>query len=174
MGGELIAEYSPTAPQSSPQKEYGYRGGQMLVIASAPASPQGGNTGFESPSAGPAGQWGSFVYGPSGGSWTFTGNAGVSANGSGFTSGNPNAPEGGQVAFVQTTGQVSQQFTNWQAGVTYAVSFAAAQRGNVASQQTFRVDLDGQTLGTFTPAGTNYHPFTTIAFKKMLFDKTVC
>lgn len=31
IGGELISEYIPTANQSSPSKEYGYRGGEILI-----------------------------------------------------------------------------------------------------------------------------------------------
>jgi RHS repeat-associated protein len=31
IGGELIAEYAQNAPYSSPQKEYGYRNGQLLI-----------------------------------------------------------------------------------------------------------------------------------------------
>jgi RHS repeat-associated protein len=33
IGGELLAEYAAGAAPSAPQKEYGYRGGQLLVIA---------------------------------------------------------------------------------------------------------------------------------------------
>jgi RHS repeat-associated protein len=33
IGGELLAEYAAGAAASAPQKEYGYRGGQLLVIA---------------------------------------------------------------------------------------------------------------------------------------------
>src|SRR5262245_2322532 len=33
IGGELLAEYAANASPSAPQKEYGYRGGQLLVIA---------------------------------------------------------------------------------------------------------------------------------------------
>jgi RHS repeat-associated protein len=33
MGGELIAEYGSNASSSSPQKEYGYRSGQLLIAA---------------------------------------------------------------------------------------------------------------------------------------------
>jgi RHS repeat-associated protein len=32
IGGELLAEYAATAAPSAPQKEYGYRGGQLLVV----------------------------------------------------------------------------------------------------------------------------------------------
>src|SRR5713226_5380999 len=37
LGGELIAEYAQNGPSSSPQKEYGYRNGQMLVTVTAGA-----------------------------------------------------------------------------------------------------------------------------------------
>jgi len=40
LGGELIAEYSANANASSPQKEYGYRNGQLLVTAEAPTAPR--------------------------------------------------------------------------------------------------------------------------------------
>lgn len=33
FGGELLAEYRASSPASSPQKEYGYRNGQLLVTA---------------------------------------------------------------------------------------------------------------------------------------------
>src|SRR5712692_7058828 len=36
LGGELIAEYAQNGSASSPQKEYGYRNGQLLVTADAP------------------------------------------------------------------------------------------------------------------------------------------
>jgi RHS repeat-associated protein len=37
MGGELVAEYAANAAPSSPQKEYGYRSGQLLVAAAGSA-----------------------------------------------------------------------------------------------------------------------------------------
>jgi hypothetical protein len=36
MGGELVAEYAPNSPATTPVKEYGYRNGQLLIIADAP------------------------------------------------------------------------------------------------------------------------------------------
>ena len=33
MDGELLAEYEATSPVASPQKEYGYRNGQLLITA---------------------------------------------------------------------------------------------------------------------------------------------
>jgi len=38
IGGELIAEYATNASPSSPQKEYGYRNGQLLVTAEPSAN----------------------------------------------------------------------------------------------------------------------------------------
>jgi hypothetical protein len=106
---------------------------------------------------------GAFAYDPAGSAWTFSGGAGVSGNGSGFTSGNPNAPEGSQVAFLQETGSFSQS-VNFNAG-TYDLTFSAAQRGNFGvSTQTFQVLIDGSAVGTFTPAGTAYSTFTTSNF----------
>jgi hypothetical protein len=118
--------------------------------------------GFESPAVG-TGTFGAFAYDPAGTAWAFSGSAGVAGNGSGFTAGNPNAPEGTQVAFLQGTGSFSQSVSL--AAGTDALTFAAAQRGNwQASSQTFRVLVDGSTVGTFTPAGTAYQTFTTAAF----------
>ena len=53
----------------------------------------------------------------------------MAANGSGFTSANPNAPEGTQVAFLQATGAISQSVAGLAAG-TYVLTFDVAQRGN--------------------------------------------
>jgi RHS repeat-associated protein len=39
MDGELLAEYAANAATTSPQKEYGYRNGQLLVTADCPAGP---------------------------------------------------------------------------------------------------------------------------------------
>ena len=85
----------------------------------------------------------SFQYRPTGSAWTFTGDAGISGNDSGFTAGNPPAPQGTQVAFLQETGSFSQTVAGWAAG-TYVLTFDAAQRGNYqASRQDFQVLVDG-------------------------------
>jgi len=80
--------------------------------------------GFETPVVGNA----AFHYNPAGSPWTFHGYAGLAGNGSAFTSSNPNAPQGSQVAFVQDGGSISQMVT-LPAG-TYDLGFSAAQRGN--------------------------------------------
>src|SRR5207253_239799 len=55
-----------------------------LTVTSNAAGP---NLGFETPVVGTAGQYGSFQYNPGGAGWTFSGQSGITANGSGFTSG---------------------------------------------------------------------------------------
>jgi hypothetical protein len=41
MDGELLAEYAPNGATTAPQKEYGYRNGQLLVTAGASPSQPG-------------------------------------------------------------------------------------------------------------------------------------
>src|SRR5262245_62671420 len=45
-GGELLAEYAAGAQPTAPLKEYGYRGGQLLIIAE---SGSGGGVSFVKP-----------------------------------------------------------------------------------------------------------------------------
>lgn len=100
-----------------------------------------------------------FAYNPSGSNWTFVGGAGYSRNNSGFTSANPNAPQGNQVLFLQGTGRVSQAL-DLVAGY-YTFNLKAAQRGNhQASSQTFELRVDGVTVLSISPANTLYQSFT--------------
>jgi GH25 family lysozyme M1 (1,4-beta-N-acetylmuramidase) len=120
------------------------------------------NPGFETPSvgSGPSG----YAYAPSGASWTFAGYSGISGNGSTFTAGNPNAPEGVQVAFLEYSNSSIAQTVSMSGG-NYQISFYAAQRQNVqASQQDFEVLVDGSVVGQFTPTSTNYAFYSTGPF----------
>src|SRR5204863_236940 len=87
-----------------------------------------GDPGFETPNVG-TGSWDAFQYDPSGSAWTFNSGSGVAGNGSGFTSGNPDAPDGSQVAFVQSSASSFSQSVTLGPG-TYSINFLAAQRGN--------------------------------------------
>jgi len=41
LDGELLAEYAAGASAASPQKEYGYRNGELLVTIDAPPTMNG-------------------------------------------------------------------------------------------------------------------------------------
>ncbi len=123
------------------------------ITANQPIDP-----GFESPAVGTS----AYAYDPSGSPWTFSGYAGVTGNGSAFTAGNPNAPQGSQAAFIQMTGSVSQSVAL--AAGTYSISLDAAQRAIGSSNQTIEVLIDNVPLGSFTPGSTNYALFTTTIF----------
>jgi hypothetical protein len=120
--------------------------------------------GFEQKSVGD----GQYLGDPTGSPWSFSGDAGISANNSDFTRGSPPAPEGTQVAFMQglngVNGSFSQSVSDWTAG-TYDLTFEAAQRANFGtSQQAFNVLVDGNVVGHFQPSGTSYQPYTTDPF----------
>ena len=100
---------------------------------------------------------------PSGPSWQFSGIAGVSANASAFTFGNPIAPDGDQVAFIKDTGSMSQSV--YLAAGVYNLSFMAAQRDQYQTQcQTIEILVDGAEVGWLScvlPAATLYAAGTT-------------
>ena len=104
-----------------------------------------------------------YQYAPNGSPWQFSTGAGVGANGSAFTAGNPSAPEGIQVAFLQGNGNMIQTI-DMNAGV-YSLSFEAAQRGaaNKYSQE-IQVLVDGSPVGTVTPVNTDYTSYRTSIF----------
>ena len=140
-------------------------GGESANSAEASATPASIlNFGFETPSLG------TYQYNPSGGSWTFTAQSGangsgISANGSAFTIGNPSAPQGFQVAFVQGTGSISQTLIGLIVGAIYQVTFAAAQRNNTygaQTGQTWQLKVDGTTIGTYAPpqSATSYTTYS--------------
>jgi hypothetical protein len=94
--------------------------------------------------------------------WLFTGTAGISSNGSGFTAGNPNAPDGNQVAFLQGASTMSQA-VSLNAG-TYNLSFLAAQRAGQSHYQEIEVLVDGTQIGTVIPNSTAYGLYETSSF----------
>jgi hypothetical protein len=135
-------------------------GSSPITPSLTPGSPTTIDAGFEAPVLG-TGNW---LYGVTGSPWSFSGTAGISANNSAFTSGNPLAPEGLQVALLQQNGSFSQSVYGWDAG-SYQLSFEAAQRANSgASNEDFQVLVDGAVVGKFTPSGSAYQNYTTAPF----------
>lgn len=156
--------YTPSSDYSGSDR-FTYRvsdGRLMSNIATARITVNGntlevGDSSFEAVALG----GGQFCYGPAGSAWTFAGNAGISGNGSAFTGGGPAAPDGGQVAVLQTTGSMTQALSFAQAG-SFVVSFLAAQRANQGtSAEDFQVLIDGTVVGTFRPSGTSYQAYAT-------------
>ncbi|MFM7928339.1 MAG: hypothetical protein ACKO9Q_11545, partial [Pirellula sp.] len=82
-------------------------------------------------------QWGtpSPPYNPAHLGWSFSSLSGITPNGSDFTSANPAAPIGSQVAFVQETWTISRVLSGLIPGSSYVLEFYAAQRANYPSQQ---------------------------------------
>jgi len=159
--GSTLVSTSFTLPAGLPQGTYSLSvitngiGSDPIIFSNEPIA----DPGFEQPYVG-VGTYYAFQYRPSGSPWTFAGAAGLAGNGSGFTSGNPAAPQGTQVAFLQTYGSVSQTISL--VSGSYTLSFLAAQRGNYqASYQTFQVLVDGGLVGTIKPAATNYASYST-------------
>ncbi len=120
-----------------------------------------GNSGFENPSFGSTSH--TFAYDPTVGSaqtWSFVASAGISSNGSAFTAGNSAAPEGTQVAFLQSRGSFSQTIT-LPATANYQLTFSAAQRGNSnQAAQTVLVYIGSMLVGSVTPSGSSYQTYT--------------
>jgi polygalacturonase len=119
------------------------------------------DAGFELPFVG-IGFPGAYEYDPSGSPWTFTDSAGVAGNWTDLTLGNPDAPQGTQVAFLENLGGVSQTLV-FPAGA-WTVSCLAGQWAGNSSSQSIQVLVDGVPVGTFTPADVNYAPFTSDSF----------
>lgn len=119
--------------------------------------------GFEKPITG------TYVYNPTDAEWTFSGasgnGSGVTTNASGFTAGNPIAPQGTQVAFLQREGTISRGLTGLVPGKTYQVSLMGAQRANKTGGQlgqTFDILVNDTVLRSFAPpqSSTSYQPYT--------------
>jgi hypothetical protein len=116
--------------------------------------------GFETPPLAS----GSYAYVPSGSPWIFLSGAGLTTNGNAFTGGNPPAPQGNQVAFLQGASGSISQVVSFAAG-TYTGTLSMSQRGNmVGNNQTIAFCIDGTPVNSFTPVGTDYKSYTTDPF----------
>jgi hypothetical protein len=121
------------------------------------------NFGFETPKVS------TYQYNPSGAAWTFTaqsGNngSGITANGTLFNSSNPNAPEGSQVAFLQSISTISQAISGFVPGAKYAVTFSAAQRAGQYENggQTWNLEVDNSVIASYSPpaSATSYADYS--------------
>lgn len=96
---------------------------------------------------------------------TFTHPAGIAGNGSAF--GFAPAPDGDQVAFVQSfpsaAGAVSLRVTGLTANTSYRVRFRLARRPGYGVTPV-SVAADGAVLGVFTPESNAFQSFETTSF----------
>ncbi len=118
--------------------------------------------GFESPALPGNG----YASDPSNSDWTFSGAAGISANDSVITSGNPVAPEGSQIAYIENQGSISQTASGFGllAG-QYQLTFDMAQSAlSTASGEDFQVLINGNFVATINPTSTSYQSYTTPKF----------
>ena|SRR5688572_8721071 len=124
--------------------------------AGSSGSPTVTGGGFETPDLGA-----SYLYRPT---LAFRFNSGIAGNGSawGFAA----APEGDQVAFLQTIDQpavISLPVSGLVAGTSYVATFHLASRpGYLVNPVT--VAFNGTALGTFSPASTAFTAMTSAAF----------
>lgn len=116
------------------------------------------NPSFEAPVVG----FGNYDDNPTGSSWTWVsvwggGQSGIAGNGSAFTSANPNAPAGSQVAFIQGENYAIQDVCFPSTG-SYRVTLLGAQRGSF-NNGGLNLDLyvDGALIGPIwqSPFGSN-------------------
>ena len=132
-----------------------YNGGSVMDSAAVGITVVSANVnlGFETPSIGS----GNFASNASGASWTFGGSEGIVANGSIYN--NPNAPEGVQAAYMQSYGSMSQTLYGFTPGVTYTITFFAAQRGAVENGgQSWNVMIDNTVITNCNPGATAMPP----------------
>ncbi|MGI4872848.1 MAG: beta strand repeat-containing protein, partial [Janthinobacterium lividum] len=113
-----------------------------------------------------------YGYTPAGATWAFASNSGIATNGSAF--GNPAAPEGTHVAFLQTTssgaGSFSQLLPTLAAGY-YQLRVRVAQRNLGPANQGVALLLDGREVGRVVPANDGvFHTYTTAVLP---FDQLV-
>jgi hypothetical protein len=99
-----------------------------------------------------------FQYSPSSSDWIFGTGSGISANGSGFTGANPNAPVGAQVAFIQGAAKISKSISVATAG-NYSISLLGAQRTN--NNQTIGVYIDNALVAELKAANQVYQLLST-------------
>jgi len=100
-----------------------------------------------------------FSYNPTQLGWNFSSQSGISGNNSGFTNGNPGAPIGSQVAFVQMKGTISRELAGLIPGSSYQLDLYAAQRAGYSAQE-LSLSIGSLNLGTITPSGTSYQSYS--------------
>ena len=142
----------------------------LAVFVAAPLSAHAqivGNGSFEAPVIGTN----SYVYNPTGGSWTFLGGSGVINNANSAFNTPSAAPDGQQVAFLQySSGMPASRITqsiNLASAGTYRLTFFDAGRNNFGcctGNTTFDVLLGNRVLATKTTVSGQGYGLQTVDF----------
>ncbi|HEX8620555.1 MAG TPA: LysM peptidoglycan-binding domain-containing protein [Allosphingosinicella sp.] len=126
------------------------------AFSGSPAGVLFASASFETPEIGTG-----YQYNPSLPGMTFSGNSGITGNNSAF--GFVAAPDGDQVAFVQsvasTGGSIAQALTGLTAGAQYSVKFRLAARPATGGTPV-TVSFNGTVLGTFSPSTIWFEEFS--------------
>ncbi len=114
-----------------------------------------------------------YEYTPSGSAWTFTGQSGLTKNGTAFTWANPNAPAQNQVLFLQNQGYVETTF-NFPSNGYYRFLFKAAWREGCCEQPKYiRVLVDGVEAGEVELRSKNYEEYFTLPLELTSGNHTI-
>lgn len=156
--GPFIAQ-STTASVSLAARHQDYDAADGIDVLRVEALPTALNASFETPPQGSG-----YQYTPSSDGVRFDGPAGLAGNGSawGFAA----APDGNQVAFLQSGpndgGRITQHVVGLSAGASYAVRFRSAHRPGFG-QAPVSLAVGGRTLATVSP-GDAFGTYTSASF----------
>lgn len=113
------------------------------------------------------------VQNPSGSVWSFTGQAGLTKNGTSYTSGNPNAPSGSQVLYLENSGYVETSFYFPYSGY-YRFKFKAAWRQNAALKTKYiRIKVGTEEVGEIEIKSQLYDQYYTLPIQLTSGWKTI-
>jgi hypothetical protein len=114
------------------------------------------NPSFETPAAGTYGS----VANPTNAGWVFTGDAGIANTTDIDVTFENSIPDGSQVAYCGPGGVIAQTFTNLTPG-WFEIRYSLASAVIEPNDQTVQVNLDTNSIGTYTPPGDSTFPFFT-------------
>jgi YD repeat-containing protein len=157
--GRLVRVEHSGSVNGGAKADYSYDSADNRTNVTVSGVPKVVGGGFEVPDVGVG-----YAYAPTGGPATFTDRAGIAGDGSlwGFAP----APEGNQVAFVQSYGTASTirlTVTGLTPGTSYTARFRIAARPGYGANPV-TVAFGSSALGTFTPGSTAFTAYVSAAF----------
>lgn len=157
--GRLVRVEHSGSVNHGASAQYSYDSADNRTNVTVSGVPKVAGGGFELPEIGAG-----WAYAPGASPAVFVNRSGVAGNGSvwGFAS----APEGDQVAFIQSFGseaKIRLAVTGLTPGASYTARFRIATRPGYGANPV-TVAFGGAALGTFTPGSTAFTAVTSAAF----------